>query len=360
MTIKGLTDQAAAFPRIGELRKGEEKPKEGNRPGRDLTYFRFTTEDDLARAMFNKAYPDQDALRNINIFLPHKTADENMDSWIEKWVAGGLVYRSDGETLVLWRTEKGAYSLEPKSDPYTELDANGKRKDGGSQVGRLSVIVPELGRFATVTILTTSKHDIMNLTRQLRSYEALRGDLRGIPFVVKRKPYKISTPGQNGKRERREKWLLSIETQPEWTMAQLGAMERAALPEVIDPPQIIDMPEADYLLRELPADIRDPFDEPEPMPEPEQSPPSNGQANGKEYKFPSTAAKNFYEAVQKATNDYYENPPHLLKVIGGHFNYGSADLWGERLSVATDHARQKRQGEQVEVEAQVTQDEIPF
>jgi hypothetical protein len=101
------------------------------------------------------------------------------------------------------------------------------------QVGRLSVIIPELGRFATVTILTTSIHDVINLTRQLRSYEAINGDLRGIPFVIVRRPEAISTPsGPNGKRARREKWLLSIESQPAWTRLQLGAMKQAALPEV--------------------------------------------------------------------------------------------------------------------------------
>ncbi|GIK42418.1 MAG: hypothetical protein BroJett011_62510 [Chloroflexota bacterium] len=266
MSIKGLTDLSAAFPRIGELRKGEKKPETGNRPGKDLTYFRFTSDDSLAIKKFNEAYPDQEALRNINVFLPHRTTDENIDSWIEKWVAGGLVYRSDGETLVLWRNEKGGYSLEPRPDPYRELDANGKRKDGSGQVGRLAVIIPELGRFATVTILTTSKHDIMNLTRQLRSYEALRGDLRGIPFVVKRRMYKISTPGQGGERLRREKWLLSIETQPAWTMAQLGAMERAALPAG----DIVEAEEAEFTLPQLPAGISDPFDEPEEEAPPEQ------------------------------------------------------------------------------------------
>lgn len=40
MPIKGLTDQGR-FPSIGQLRKGEPKPG-GNRPGRDLDYFRFT------------------------------------------------------------------------------------------------------------------------------------------------------------------------------------------------------------------------------------------------------------------------------------------------------------------------------
>lgn len=257
MSIKGLTDKQAAFPSVGVLRKGDKKPNE-SRPGNDLTYFRFVSEDALANKMFKEAYPNEEALRSINIFLPHKTTVENMDAWIEKWVAGGLVYRSDGETVVLWRTDKGGYSTDPKADPAPGVGEDGKRQDGSMQVGRLSVIVPELGRFATITVMTTSKHDIMNLTSQLRSYEAFRGDLRGIPFVLKRRKEMISTPGPGGKRARREKWLLSIETQPAWTMAQLGAMQQAALPSG----GIVDMPESDYL--ELPANISNPFEDEAP------------------------------------------------------------------------------------------------
>lgn len=266
MSIRGLTDKQAAFPSVGVLRKGEKKPETGNAPGKDLTYFRFVSEDALANKMFADAYPNEDSLRNINVFLPHKTTDENMDAWIEKWVAGGLVYRSDGESMALWRTDKGGYSTEMKPDPKPEIGEDGKRKDGSMQVGRLSVIVPELGRFVTITVMTTSKHDIINLTRQLRSYEAFRGDLRGIPFVLKRRKEMISTPAPGGKRARREKWLLSIETQPAWTMAQLGAMQQAALPSG----GIVDMPENDYF--ELPANISNPFEDDAPEPDFEPAP----------------------------------------------------------------------------------------
>lgn len=72
----------------------------------------------------------------------------------------------------------------------------------------------------------------------------------------------------------------------------------------------------------------------------------------KPYRFPSTAGKNFFDAVQKATDNFYADAPDLLKVIGGWFNFGSEDLWNEKLSMAVDHARIKRQSEQVEVEDQ--------
>lgn len=249
MPIIGLTDQAAKFPIIGVLRKGEKKVSE-KRPGKDLTYFRFTSEDSLALADFYEAYPNETTQRHINVFLPHKTTDENMDSWMEQWVAGGLVHRCDGKVTTLWRTDKGDYSTEAKACP-----------GGCKQVGRLSVIVPELGRFATVTVQTTSIHDIKNLTQQLRGYESLQGDLRGIPFVITRRPRFVSTPAPDGKRVRREKWLLSIETQPEYTKAQIASMAHEALPQI---PDVVDSPH--YMTIEgLPAGVVSPNEEfPEP------------------------------------------------------------------------------------------------
>jgi hypothetical protein len=258
--IIGLTDQQAAFPRIGVLRKGEKKSQ--NKPGKDLTHFRFVSDDQDAIKFFNEAYPGQEALKRINVLLPHKTADENFDAWKEKWVAGGLVHRCNGEQTVVLQKENGQYS----DDPDDMIDCPG----GCKQVGRLSVIIPELGRLATVTVLTTSINDVINLTRQLRSYEAINGDLRGIPFVIVRRPEMISTPsGSGGKRARRQKWLLSIESQPTWTRLQLGAMQQAALPETMG---IFD-DESDFIDVVDVTAIAAPLEDEELEPESPQSPP---------------------------------------------------------------------------------------
>jgi hypothetical protein len=268
MAIKGMTDQEKRYPRIGILRKGAAKT--GNAPGKDLTYFRFVPDDEDAKQHFEAAYPDQESLRCINVLLPFKTPEENFinDTWIEKWVAGGLEYRSDGETIVLWRMPNGQYSDQPKPDPKPEILEDGKRADGSMQVGRLTCIIPELGRWATVTILTTSKNDVVNLSKQLKGYYDLTGDLRGTPFIVVRRKHMISTPTGGGKRGRRESWLLSIETQPHYTRLKLAEVQRNALPESVD-----DIEDAEF--EQLPAigykpeDDAAPFDsepEAEPMP----------------------------------------------------------------------------------------------
>lgn len=215
MPIRGLTDRGASFPRIGTLRKGA--PKEGNRPGADLHHFRFDSDDAAATAAFADAYGDEP--NYISVYLPYATTGENFEAWQEEWSAASLKHRCDGVTCQRWLMPDGKYSTDPKPCPGNCKPA-----------GRLMVIVPELKRFAYVTVLTTSIHDIMELQANLEATEALRGDLRGIPFILVRKPRQISTPRTDGKRARVEKWLLSIEPAPAWVGLQLQAMERAALP----------------------------------------------------------------------------------------------------------------------------------
>lgn len=227
MAIIGLTDRPAAPPQLGTLRKGAPKPQNGNKPGADLKHFRFDSDDAEAVKLFKEIYGDEP--RAIRVFVPFATTDQNFDAWREEWTASSLKHRCDGETMVRWLTPRGTYSDEPKPCPY--LDQEGKDK-GCKQTGRLYVIIPELKRFALVTVLTTSIHDILQIHANLAALESARGDLRGIPLILKRSPREISTPGDNGKRARREKWLITIEAAPSWVELQLTAQERAALPSV--------------------------------------------------------------------------------------------------------------------------------
>lgn len=259
MPIKGLTDRGMSFPRIGELRKGAPKPQ-GNKPGVDLQYFRFTSQHADVVQKFMAAYGQEPT--SINVYLPFQTADENFEAWIEEWVAGGLKWRGDGEMAVIWQKPDGSYSQEPKPQP-----------SGGKQVGRLKVIVPELQRLAYVVALTTSIHDIAEMAATLNAYEALRGDLRGIPFLLSRVPRLVSTPGNNGQRVRREKWLWHLEAQPAWVQAQLSVMQREALPGG-NAPLLEDG--SDFVDSEL----VDEDEEPEP-PRPQSRPASKPQNGGK-------------------------------------------------------------------------------
>jgi hypothetical protein len=82
-----------------------------------------------------------------------------------------------------------------------------------------------------MTVLTTSINDIVNISQQLAAFQELNnGQIAGIPFVLRRRPKKISRPAEDGKRVRVEKWLLSIEADPEWVRAKLTQVKRLALP----------------------------------------------------------------------------------------------------------------------------------
>ena len=226
MPIRGLTDRGASFPQLGTLRKGAAKVDE-KRPGQDLKHFRFDSDDADAVARFRTVYGDEPT--SIRVFLPFRTAAENFEAWQEHWTAGALQHRCDGEVCVLHLTKHNTYSQERKPCPHRDLPKDEKNRC--KPTGRLKVIIPELRRLAYVTVLTTSIHDIMALTGQLEAIESMRGDLRGIPMILKRQPREISTPsGSNGQRRRMEKWLLSIEAAPTWVDLQLQAQEQAALP----------------------------------------------------------------------------------------------------------------------------------
>lgn len=229
MPIKRLVNRLAAFPRIGELRKGAPKPERGI--GQDLKHFRFTPQpgEEGVAELFRAAYGNTP--REINAYLLHEATDDNFETWQEEWVAGGLVHRCDGETCVLW-LENGAYRTAPVGF--------GRPCPGGcKQVGRLRILVPELKRMATVLVMTTSIHDVMNLREQILQAEqtaaTMQGSLKGIPFILKRRPRRISIPRYDEKtkkttRVRAEKWLLSIEPHPDWVARLLDGLNQVALP----------------------------------------------------------------------------------------------------------------------------------
>ena len=240
MPIKGMTDQAPSFPQIGVIRKGAPKPtdEKEKRPGADLEYFRvvFDAEETEAAETFSRVYGEQP--QEINILIPFDEIDRNWEAWREAYVTGALIHRCDGENVV--------YAIDPKTGEVLVQNGLSLKThqpvacDGSAECkpsGRLRVIVPELRRLAYLMVLTTSIHDIVNISGQLEGIKAMNGgQLRGIPLVLRRRPKGISTPNpKTGKRTRREKWLLSIEADPKWVGAKLLQIEAASYPALLAP-----------------------------------------------------------------------------------------------------------------------------
>lgn len=238
MPIVGMTTRVRPqFPSLGTIRKGAKRTAEDiskNRPGRDLEYFRFSNPErpELERA-FQELYPREPQV--IRFYFMYDSIEDNWDAWMEEWVAGGLVHRCDGETMVLWRTKTGDYLTERKECPYHQDPKLRTRKNPGcKQVGRLRILLPEMlraGHVGDVTVLTSSIHDIMSIQACLeeayKQRQAQGFGLRGIEFTLQRVKRRISTPSGDGKRARREKWLTIITPSVQWVQFQIASAERA-------------------------------------------------------------------------------------------------------------------------------------
>lgn len=215
MPITGLTDRSAAFPEIGQIRKGAKKT-DANKPGPDLDHFRFVADTETMRVFVNQF---GDKPQEIKFISPFNTTGEVFEAWKEEYTASSLKHRCDGKTCVTWQQPNGQYSTTPKPCP-------GNCK----QTGRLKIVIPGLNRLGFITVHTTSIWDILTIHQNLMAIEMLCGSLRGVPLVLKRVKRAISTPsGSNGQRARREKWLLTIEAAPEWVEKQLAGMAQQAL-----------------------------------------------------------------------------------------------------------------------------------
>ncbi len=224
MAIRGLTDSRTSFPQIGKLRKGGKKRKNAagkEIQGEDLTYFRFDSQDAKAIEDFDAAYrANGKEPTEINVFFAYPTTDENFLTCKEEYDFGGLKHRCDGEHVSVLRQGK-IYQRDMMPRPTCP--------GGCKEVGRLLCIIPELKRFAYVSMETHSKNDIVNIHGQLKAVETTFGRLNAIPFVLRRKPEMISTPyGKDDSRSRVEKWMLSIEIDPYWAEKQMEATRIAA------------------------------------------------------------------------------------------------------------------------------------
>ena len=214
MPIKGLTD-SARLPQLGHIRKGA--PKDKNRPGKDLDFFRFEALSDEDGHLYDRwaeAYGSQP--RRIEVEMPYATTDECFDAWMEEYTASALQKRCDGERCILYRKKNG--EIDTSGRPCSETPCECQR------VGRLHLLLPIFPRLATVVLTTSSIHDIRNLSGALRRYErmarAAGGDLRGIVFYLSRVPRKITTPSGDGGRARRTKHLVTLEPAEEWVEAR--------------------------------------------------------------------------------------------------------------------------------------------
>lgn len=194
------------FPKLGKLFKGGKKRKNASGKdifGLDLKHFRFESQDEDAMHMFETAYGKEPTV--IDVMLVHSTPDEAFQFWMEEYRGHTLMHRCDGETCVLHRLPNGQISNDPIPCP-----------GNCSRVGRMSVILPKLMRFASVTVETHSKLDILQLQDNLWAAFQKLGDLTRIPFTLSRRDRDVTYVEPGGTQAKTvKKSLLFLEVHPE-------------------------------------------------------------------------------------------------------------------------------------------------
>jgi len=245
MPIVNMTDRPASFTEIGRIRKGSPKTEKGY-VGKDLTYFRFDFhegEEHNLNTLYE--YYGTEEIRRLDIFLPFEKLDWMWDAWVEAYIKGGMIHRSDGERvnyhIDVETGERTVYDWQPETvcpsktgQPVGYYLSQGQQKPiYATPVGRLKVIVPVLRRFTYMTFVTTSQYDIINISQNLAALQQVHGSIQGIPLVMRRKPTKVRWTTPEGKLATKETWLIYIEANEKWVDRALIAMEQRSTPEIV-------------------------------------------------------------------------------------------------------------------------------
>ena len=345
MPIKGLTNRGLALPEIGQIRKGAKKPADKKGPGAELPYFRveFAEGEDAARIDFARAFGERPTM--IRVMLPFDELERVWDPWKEAYTAGRLLGRSGGEYVQYLIDSKTGelLVLEGKNVktgmpyPHPKDDVAGVDFKGTpvkfKNTGRLKVVVPELRRVAYLTVMTSSTHDIANISDQFAGFQMLNhGRLAGIPFLLKRVPREISTPGENGQRVRRKKYLISIEVDPKWAEAKFGELAALAAPSataLLPSPELPaewdeDEVEGEEVGKEEPEFMKD---EPAPQPEEKHAPEPTVEPTVRKLVYPLGA-----EAVSYAAKQWNVDNNTALKELEKK-NLGNSIAWEDLVLI---------------------------
>lgn len=251
MPIYDIQQRGLKFPQIGTIRKGVRMPvidkntgKPKKRNGeimtypKEVNYFVFhvdpKAQDAVERIYSAYGTKEIDALR---CFLAYPDAMSNFDYWLEAYTASQLVARSDGRVVTYLRDVTSAevlvreshvcaHSSNPKSAAgqlvqeipiggellYVEGMVVANAKTSGDAitfkaVGRLHVVIPEVKRPVTFTVITGAYwYDIpsiksaVELVDVVSRYSDPVRPANTIPVILRRKAVEVPYVGEDGQR----------------------------------------------------------------------------------------------------------------------------------------------------------------
>lgn len=279
MPIFGVTDRGsleARFKEVGKLRKGGPKTSEGHF-GKDLEWFRFTSDRENVVTAFRQAYGDQPA--SMEVLFPYQTIEAVFPTFRELYGQNRLLKEQcDGFNIVQWQNgpymERGSKLCEK---PCKNVETRPPCRDCPLKpIGRLSVILLPLlraGIVGTVTVETHAWNDIFHINNQLAKYEPLTGRT----FRIYREENTIGAPNKSTqKRMAVDKWLVKIEPTQETAMLLIQDSQRRArqaLGGAVDVPQLEAGRTDDELEAAPPVQDGEFTEAPPPDLEPEQEQP---------------------------------------------------------------------------------------
>lgn len=277
MPLYNVMQRGLRLPRIGTIRKGiqvpvmeGDKPKKGRngqivtRP-KEMPHFIFkcaestaNPADNIEAELYNLYGTNE--IKALNVFLAFPDAEQNFSFWLEAYTHSQLIARSDERVITyLYDVETNQtlirdgvvieHSTNPDTPagqiankfpigqavPHTPELVLGKAKESGAEikfkaVGRLTVVIRELKRLATFTLITGGYwYDIPQIysTIQIVS-EICRATGRGantIPLVLRRTEVEGTYTDSTGAKKKKMRYDVELEIRPDFTRYLLETYE---------------------------------------------------------------------------------------------------------------------------------------
>jgi hypothetical protein len=237
-----------SLPQIGNIRKGAGKIKKTGANGDYQTVgpdlknkFRLDIFDGSpetvkkAVEVFGSLMPEK-----IIALLPFNSLQDCWQDYYEAYTKGRMIARADDThflRLVDLATGKVVVNNGEPFKTHTPgqiLGTVGKTVIKTKRTGRLTLVIPALGRMATFTLHTTSIYDCVNMSGQLQAIQSIanaaRLPLAGIPLSITRRLAEVTWVKETGESCRVTTGLIQIEADQTWVRYMLQDMARRALP----------------------------------------------------------------------------------------------------------------------------------
>jgi len=263
------TRQQVGFPTVANVRKGTPKRKM-KKNGRDIEIMGLDLKSkfridflpgtqDVRRdwhALHEKdyvKYPDNSTIADgyeVTLLNARVPSASIWDSWTwfnETYDASGrLIARADFDHYIVKKDPLTGEKLISDSKPYEKFnvgDAITYERDGKKyglamrSTGRLKLFLPELGRFVSFLLRTSSYIDSLYIHEHLGAIQSVADFLNdgiagGIPLDIYRverdSPYQKDGQSHKGKQ-----WFIHIEANKEWVQAAINRMSKFALGETV-------------------------------------------------------------------------------------------------------------------------------